>query len=103
VFDNNIVDHNHYGVKGSREATGTPTLERYFPGNRFVRNALVGGRASNYPSANFFPATYDEIRFVDPAGGDYHLASDSPLAGRGEGGADVGANIDALEAAISGP
>ena len=103
VFNNNIADHNRYGVKGGGLATGTPTLEAYFPGYRFARNALVGGRASLYPPSNFFPATYEAIGFVDLAGGDYRLAPSSPLAGRGQGGTDVGADIDALEAALGGP
>lgn len=102
VFDDNIVNHSHYGVKGGREATGTPTLEHYFPGYDFRLNALVGGRASNYPAPNFFPATFDDVGFVDLAGGDYRLAPDSPLAGQGTDGTDVGADIDALEAALSG-
>lgn len=100
VFNNNIVANNTWGVKGSGSSTGTPTLETFFPGYRFVRNAIVGGKASLYPPDNFFPPTYDAVRFVDRAGGDYRLAPDSPLAGMGQGGADVGADIDALEAAI---
>jgi hypothetical protein len=103
VFNNNIAANNTWGVKGSGSTTGTPTLELFFPGYRFVRNAIVGGKASLYPPDNFFPPTYDAVGFVDRASGDYHLAPDSPLAGMGQGGTDVGADIDALEAAIDSP
>ena len=102
VFTNNIAANNTYGVKGSDSSTGTPTLETFFPGYRFLRNAVVGGKASLYPPDNFFPSTYGAVGFVDLAGGDYRLAPTSPLAGQGQGGTDVGADIDAIEAAIDG-
>jgi hypothetical protein len=96
VFNNNIAANNTWGVKGSGSSTGTPTLETFFPGYRFVRNAIVGGKASLYPPDNFFPPTYDAVGFVDRAGGDYRLSPSSPLAGMGQGGTDVGADIDAF-------
>jgi Right handed beta helix region len=102
VFNNNIVANNTFGVKGSGSSTGIPTLQQFFPGYRFLRNALVGGKASLYPPDNFFPPTYAAVGFTDLAGGDYRLAPDSPLAGMGQGGTDVGADINALEAAIDG-
>ncbi|MGH2985712.1 MAG: hypothetical protein ACRDLO_03360 [Solirubrobacterales bacterium] len=102
VFNSNIAANNTWGVKGSGSATGTPTLQRFFPGYRFLRNAIVGGKASLYPPDNFFPPTYEAVGFVDRAGGNYRLAPDSPLAGMGQGGTDVGADIDALEAALGG-
>ena len=56
VFNNNIADHNQYGVKGGGLATGTPTLEAYFPGYRFARNALVGGQGVALPPVQLLPA-----------------------------------------------
>jgi len=100
VFSNNIVANNTWGVKGSDSSTGIPTLQTFFPGYWFHRNVLVGGKASLYPPDNFFPTTYDAVGFVDRAGGNYRLAPTSPYAGMGEGGTDVGADIDALTAAI---
>ena len=102
VFSNNIVANNTYGFKGSDSSTGIPTLQTFFPGYWFKRNAIVGGKASLYPADNFFPATYDAVGFVDRAGGNYRLAPSSPFKGAGEGGTDVGADIDALTAAIGG-
>jgi hypothetical protein len=103
VFTNNIAANNTWGVKGSDSSTGTPTLQTFFPGYRFARNAIVGGKAPLYPPDNFFPPTWDAVGFVDRAGGDYRLAPDSPLAGMGQGGTDVGAAIEELQAAIDGP
>jgi hypothetical protein len=102
VFSNNIVANNTWGVKGSGSSTGIPTLQSFFPGYWFVRNVIVGGKASLYPPDNFFPPTYDAVGFVDRAAGDYRLAPGSPYKGAGEGGTDVGADLDALAAAIGG-
>ena len=100
VFSNNIVANNTYGFKGSDSSTGIPTLQTFFPGYWFKRNAIVGGKASLYPADNFFPATYDAVGFVDRAAGNYRLAPSSLYKGAGEGGTDVGADIDALTAAV---
>jgi len=99
VFTANIAGHGPYGVKGSGESAGEPTLKAYFPGYRFRFNALVGGQASLYPPRNFFPATWDDVGFEDLEGGDYRLAPSSPLAGQANDGSDPGADIDAIEAA----
>jgi hypothetical protein len=97
VFTNNIILHNQ-GVSGA----GTPqeTLNLRFPGYLFTRNVLVGGDESQYPSGNFFPATLDEVGFVDRARGDYRLAAASPYRHAGTDGKDIGADIAALEAAL---
>jgi hypothetical protein len=102
IFTNNLTPHNDYGVVGSGTGTGTPSLDAYFPGYVFARNVLVGGLASNYPANNFFPATLGNVGFVDLAGGNYRLASASPYKGAGLDGADIGADIDAIQAAING-
>jgi hypothetical protein len=102
VFTNNLTPHNDYGVVGSGTGVGTPSLNAYFPGFVFARNVLVGGVASNYPSNNFFPATLGNVGFVDLAGGNYRLAPGSPYKGAGLDGADIGADLDAIQAAMSG-
>ena len=96
TFTNNIAAKGRYGVKGASVGQGTATLERYFPGYAFARNAIIGAPASVYPPDNFFPATPGDVGFVDLAGGDYHLAPGSPYAGMGLDGLDIGADIDAL-------
>ena len=103
MFNNNLVDHNHYGVKGAGRRRASPRSRCSSPAIGSCATRSIGGRASLYPPLNFFPPTFDAVGFVDLAGGDYRLAPDSPLAGQGQGGTDVGADIDALEAAINGP
>jgi hypothetical protein len=102
VFTNNLTPHNDYGVAGSGTGIGTLSLNAYFPGFVFARNVLVGGVAANYPANNFFPLTLAAVGFVDLAGGNYRLAAGSPYAGAGLDGADIGANIDAIQAAMNG-
>jgi hypothetical protein len=100
VYTNNITPNNRYGVHGSGRATGLDTLKADFPGSVFQRNVLIHAKCSDYPAVNYCPATIGEVGFVDYAGQDYHLASDSPFRGAGTLGSDVGADIDAVEAAV---
>ena len=102
VFTNNINPHNSYGVIGSDRGIGLDTLNAYFPGYVFRRNILAGGNPKLYPPDNFFPATLDDVGFVDRAGGDYRLASGSPYKGQGTDGQDLGADIDAVDLATAG-
>jgi cellulose synthase/poly-beta-1,6-N-acetylglucosamine synthase-like glycosyltransferase len=99
VFRDNIVLHNEYGFIGSSTATGRASIERYFPGADIRRNVIVGGDASKYPSDNFFPRSVDQVGFL-AAGSNYRLGTGSPFRGKGTDGRDVGANIDAIMAAI---
>ncbi|MBI5534044.1 MAG: right-handed parallel beta-helix repeat-containing protein [Deltaproteobacteria bacterium] len=101
-FQNNLVSHGSYGVFGSGKGEGTSALEAYFPGYVFVKNAIIGASASAYPADNFFPATTDEVGFVDFAGGDYHLAPTSTYKAAGTDGKDLGADIDQVLTGTSG-
>ncbi|MGZ5474970.1 MAG: hypothetical protein ACXW29_00640 [Thermoanaerobaculia bacterium] len=99
VYRNNLTPHNQYGVGGSN-TYGNPqqALATYFPGAVFVKNVMIGGRAQNYPPDNFFPATAADVGFVDLAGGDYHLAANSPYKAAATDGRDIGAVIDGADA-----
>jgi hypothetical protein len=102
TYRNNLSRHNDYGVSGTGTATGTSTLNTYFPGYVFVRYVLAGGPALSYPAGNFFPSTLNDVGFVDLAGGNYRLSAGSPFKGAATDGKDVGADIDAIQAAIGG-
>ncbi len=101
VYTNNLTPHNQYGVGGAN-TYGNPllTLATYFPGAKFLKNILIGGPAKLYPPDNFFPAIADDVGFVDLAGGNYRLAPGSPYKAAGTDGKDIGADIDAIEAAM---
>ncbi|MGO9401905.1 MAG: hypothetical protein ACLPVW_00380 [Terriglobales bacterium] len=58
-----------------------------------------------WPSGNFFPATVNDVGFVnynDGNGGNYQLQANSPYKGKASDGTDPGANIAGLNAAIQG-
>src|SRR2546421_3483310 len=77
VFQNHIIPHNDYGV-ASPKGVGNPTLNNYFPGAVFQKNVIVTSQwASLYPQDNFFPASLDQIGFVDLAGKNFRLSSSS--------------------------
>lgn len=97
----NIAPHNAYGVKGTGAAVGLGTLVQYFPGALFVGNVLTGQptAATSYPSGNFFPATFEEVGFMDLPRGDYRLASSSSFRGAA-GGSDIGVDLNALDLAM---
>ncbi|HKQ29735.1 MAG TPA: hypothetical protein VJS66_00475, partial [Burkholderiales bacterium] len=82
LFANNAVPHNHYGIIGSGASPGRATLERYFPGAIVRKNVMAGGSANLYPPDNFFPARLDK-------------AGNARIAG-----AEVGADLDTLRAAL---
>lgn len=96
VFSNNLVRHNAYGIIGSGEGVGNPTLRRYFPGALIRNNVIVGGSASQYPRGNFFPGSLDNVGFLDWVGGDYRLASSSPFKKTSTEGKDIGADFKSL-------
>jgi hypothetical protein len=82
VFRRNVVRHNRYGVKGQSTATGTATLERFFPGGVFEGNVIGGGKRSTYPEKNEIVADEDFERvFVNAGAGDYRLQPSYGKAG----------------------
>jgi hypothetical protein len=103
VFENNIMSYGLYGIKGSDRASGSDTLDQYLPGAIVTHNILAGqpDQATLYPSGNFFPESLNDVGFVDLAGGNYRLAASSPYAGAGTDGNDLGADLDALLAAMN--
>jgi hypothetical protein len=56
---------------------------------------------TTYPDGNFFPASFDEVGFVDLAGGDYELSPTSPHVAVGTDGKDPGVDWKQLQAAQS--
>jgi hypothetical protein len=98
AFQNNIAFHNQYGFIGSGTGTGRPTFDRYFPGVLFRRNVIIGGSADRYPPDNFFPASADQVGFVDPQRRDYRLKPSSNFKRAATDRLDVGANAEKIAA-----
>ncbi|MGC2328251.1 MAG: putative Ig domain-containing protein, partial [Candidatus Sulfotelmatobacter sp.] len=75
----------------------------------FNYNALIGSPTnfppSLWPAANLFPASTDNVGFVNynnGSGGNYALLPSSPYKNAGNDGKDLGADIAAIQAAIAG-
>ena len=102
VYINNIAPHNDYGVIGSGHSIGNDSINFFFPGCYFTKNVIVGGPSSVYPSGNFFPASINDVGFVDVSNANYRLTSNSPYRNAGTDGLDIGADQDAIIAAIGG-
>jgi len=82
------------------------TINLCFSGYVFFHNAILGSPypASSWPSGNIFQSTVTMgfVNFNDGKGGDYHLLPSSPGFGAATDGSNLGANIDAVLAAING-
>jgi hypothetical protein len=106
VYRNNITPHNMYGVKGSGSASGTPTLNSYFPDFVFQNNVLEnmapsGVPPSSYPVGTAFPPNWATVQFMDFASGNYALAPSSPYKNAGTDGKDLGADIVGINTATA--
>ncbi len=102
VFINNLMRNNEYGVVGDNSQSGNVSIQRYLPESVFKKNAIVGGQSAIYPKKNFFPRSLEEVGFIDLAAGNYRLADTSPYKRAGVKRKDVGADLDAIEAARNG-
>jgi hypothetical protein len=102
AYTNNMSQHNSYGIFGADMSPGLLSINAYLPGGLVTRNVLAGGSASKYPAGNYFPSTAAwQAEFADYAGGDYHLEPTSAFKNAGTDGADLGANIDEVNAAVA--
>jgi hypothetical protein len=99
----NVLHHGGYGIKGAATSEGTASIKAFSSSWVVTNNAIaMGGTASAYPSANYFPASFSNIGFVNFSGGDYRLASTSPYLNKGYDGRDIGADIAQLNAETKG-
>ena len=103
----NIFGNGGYGIAGETTG-GVAELDAIAPGWVMRKNAIYGPYPnangvlqSYYPADDYFPASQDAVGFVNLAMGDYHLAPSSPYKGKGSDGKDVGADIDAVNAATA--
>jgi hypothetical protein len=103
----NIFGNAGYGIAGDT-SLGVAELNAIAPGWVMRKNAIYGPYPnangvlqSSYPADDYFPASQDAVGFVNLSGGDYHLAPWSSYKNTGTDGKDVGADIDAVNAATS--
>jgi hypothetical protein len=98
----------------SKQPQPVSLLDSCFQDIIFTHNAIVGGGGA-WPKENFFPGSVSDVGFVTfnkGNGGDYHLCKapkqpaackgTSKYAKAGTDGKDLGADIDAIQAATAG-
>jgi hypothetical protein len=100
VYRYNLTLHTGYGVKGDSVAEGSVTLAKFCPGYVFERNVIAGANPSEYPPNNFYPASLEQIGFVDFANGNYRLRPSSKYKRLAPERKDIGCDIDALGPAL---
>jgi hypothetical protein len=79
-------------------------LSSCFASYTFDHNALING-GGGWPKGNFSVKNISDVKFADYRGGnggDYHILPGSKLKGAASDGKDIGADIDAVNKAISG-
>jgi len=86
----------------SVEITGEVRAEARAPGGFEIGVTdltIVGASPSDYPKDNFYPASIQQVGFVDPEKGDYRLTPSSKYKKLADG-KDIGCDIDALAPAL---
>jgi hypothetical protein len=99
VVTNNIMQNNSWAIMGNSASPGNGTIAAFFPGSQFLGSVIAGADPATYPGGNFYPANLDAVGFINLAAGNYRLSASSPYIRSATDGTNVGANIDAINAA----
>jgi hypothetical protein len=104
LYRDNMVAFGGYGFRCDT-GYGTHCLDAGFSSWTFTHNVIIAdpyGSSGLYPTGQFWPANTTAVGFVDYAGGNFRLTSGSAYHNAATDGTDIGADIDALEAAMAG-
>ena len=101
-FQHNITTHGAVGIHDGGGLAGVAALAANFTDYTVTNNVVIGGAPGGYAPGNHFPGTVASVGFVNHAAGDYRLMSASPYKNAAPGPSDIGADLDALEAALDG-
>ena len=88
-----------WAIAGDNASPGNGTIATFFPGSQFFDDVIAGASPASYPAGNYYPADLGGVGFIDLGGGNYRLSTASPYVRSATDGTDVGANIDAINAA----
>lgn len=99
VYRYNLTFRTGYGIKGDGTGEGVVALNAFCPGYVFTKNVIVGAKAGEYPPDNFYPASAEQVGFVDFAKGNYRLGPASRFKKVAPDRKDIGADLDSLGAA----
>jgi hypothetical protein len=99
IFTDNIIGSGNYFIFGNGVGVGDSAIAKYATDMTLVGNVFFGpwptpgGATPNHIAGhpgNFFPPTRNAVGFVDLAGRNYLLSSNSPYKGKATDGKDVG-------------
>ena len=85
-----------YGVFGDSLGEGVVALRKFAPDFVFENNVLALADGSLYPKDNYFPASIENVGFVNLGKGDYRLAPASAYRKASSEGQPVGCDWDKL-------
>ncbi len=88
VFTNNIVENGN-GPSGNG-LNYMAAVAQFLTNYTWSNNIITGGRASNYPSGNFFPTSDANVGFVNLSTGNMMLQASSLYHNAGKDGKDIG-------------
>jgi hypothetical protein len=96
-YSNNVAIDGEYGIKGSGEAPGTPTIQRLFEKPVVENNVFGDCKGTPYPATNrCLERTPFFAQFMNPQEGDYSVKSTSSWRGAATDRKDIGADVSAL-------
>lgn len=113
TFTNNLVSAGEYAVNSANGGCSDIPQRRdpesmignCFRELRFTNNVIVDSPTPAWPKGNFFaknPGAAGVVQFSGGRGGDYRLSASSKYKGKGLDGKDIGADLDAIDALITG-
>jgi len=100
------TDNIMYHSVGGDGAINRPAVDLYAPGSSIYRNVLIDTtRAASFPDLpdNFSVDGIGTLGFVDSANGNYRLSNTSPFKNAATDGHDIGADMNELAGASTGP
>ena len=101
VLRDNIVGGGQYGVKGPGLGIAA-SFAAFMPTGGYLGNVITLQAAAGYPAGNFFASSLAAVGFTNAGAGDFHLTSGSAYWGKGTDMINPGADIDAMNTAITG-
>jgi hypothetical protein len=75
---------------------GNHSIAMFFPNGQITGNILVAGPSWVYPAGNYFPASIDDVGFIDFAAGLYGLLPESLYCSAATDGTNPGVDFSAL-------
>jgi len=99
---NNIIRNGTNGFNGEESDPGLKTLDHCFWTYNFEGNVITElDSMHDYPPNNFNELSIGDVGFSDITNGDYELLATSPYKGAGTDGKDIGADMEAVNHAVS--